>query len=174
MQGVRRAWIYLRRALQLRCPECGCKPIFAPWWQTRSLRDWFTPLDGCPRCGYAYEREPGYFLLAIWAVNYGLGSILGLGIYFSLLFTVELSTPQILTAVLLPVLAFNLLFARHAKAIFLAFDHFCDPHRPPGDNGDGNRPKEKPPTSKSPSGGLPWPVVPVRQSPNPRPKVEKV
>lgn len=160
MRGLHKAWIYLKRALQLRCPECGQKPIFAPWRSTRSLRDWFTPLDGCPRCGYPYEREPGYFLLAIWAVNYGLGSLLGLAIYFTLLFTVELSTPQILCAVLLPVLCFNLLFARHAKAIFLAFDHFVDPHRPPGGDGDGNHPNQPPPPAGSPPGQLPWPVPP--------------
>ena len=47
----------------------------------RSLRDWFTPLDGCPRCGYPYEREPGYYLMSIWAINYGVGSIVGLAIY---------------------------------------------------------------------------------------------
>jgi hypothetical protein len=158
----------------LQCPECGTKPIFAPWRQTRSLRDWFTPLDGCPRCGYAFEREPGYFLLAIWAVNYGLGSLLGLAIYFVLLFTVELTTRQILTAVLGPVLIFNLAFARHAKAIFLAFDHFCDPHRPPGDEGDGNRPNEKPPTNKTPGGGLPWPTEPARVAPSQPMKPERV
>jgi cell division protein FtsN len=112
--------------------------------------------------------------LAIWAVNYGLGSLLGLAIYLVLLFTVELTTPQILTAVLGPVLIFNLAFARHAKAIFLAFDHFCDPHRPPGDDGDGNRPKEKPPTNQSPSGGLPWPTEPPRVKTPDRLKPERV
>jgi hypothetical protein len=48
-----------------------------PLLKIRSLRDYFAPLDGCPRCGYAYERETGYFLLAIWAINYGVESRLG-------------------------------------------------------------------------------------------------
>ncbi len=51
--------------------------------RTRNLHDWFTPLDGCPRCGYAYDREPGYFLLSIWAINYGIAALLGLVLYVS-------------------------------------------------------------------------------------------
>ena len=54
------------------CPECGISPIFTPMRNVRTLYDWFTPLDGCPICGYAYEREQGYFLLSIWGLNYGL------------------------------------------------------------------------------------------------------
>ena len=36
------------------------------------------PLEGCPQCRYKYEREPGYFLLSTWALNYGV--IGGLGV----------------------------------------------------------------------------------------------
>ena len=68
------------RAGRLRCPECGISPIFIPVARTRTVWDWFTPLDGCPRCGYAYERESGYFLLATWGFNYGVVAGLGLGL----------------------------------------------------------------------------------------------
>ena len=123
-----RALLYIRRALHLRCPECGVSPIFVPLHRTRSIDDWFRPLDGCPRCGYAYEREDGYFLLAIWGVNYGivagLGLILGFCLDRYLHFTLF---QQILTVVLtMPLLSFAL--ARHAKALFLALDHYYDPH----------------------------------------------
>src|SRR3954464_4664653 len=74
----RRAWVYIRRGLELRCPECGISPVFVPLRKVRSLFDWFTPLDGCPRCGYAYEREQGYFLLSVWGLNYGVVAGLGL------------------------------------------------------------------------------------------------
>src|SRR6266581_4465891 len=75
-----RAGRFIGRALRLRCPECGEYPIFKPVRRVRSLYDWFYPLDGCPRCGYAYERESGYFLLAIWAVNYGVVAAVGLAV----------------------------------------------------------------------------------------------
>jgi len=121
----------------------------------RCLRDWFTPLDGCPRCGYAYERETGYFLLAIWAVNYGLGSLLGLAIYLALEMFLSLSLPVLLFWVIAPVVVFNLLFARHAKAFFLALDHYFDPHGrdDAGDGGvrapEGIPPETAPPSAKS-------------------------
>src|SRR5450432_2305320 len=79
-----KAWVYIGRALKLRCPECGISPVFVPARKVRSLYDWATPLDGCPRCGYAYLREEGYFLLATWGVNYGI--VAGLGLFISLMF----------------------------------------------------------------------------------------
>jgi uncharacterized protein (DUF983 family) len=121
-------WRFISRALHLRCPECGVSPIFKPWRETRSLFDWFTPLDGCPRCGYAYCREDGYFLLSIWGLNYGL--IAGLAVIIS--FAVELlwHPPMWVPIVFIfaPMPIASLLFARHAKALFLALDHYCDPH----------------------------------------------
>ena len=129
-------WVFIGRALKLRCPECGIAPLFRPWRETRSLFDWFTPLDGCPRCGYAYQREQGYFLLSVWALNYGL--IAGIALIVS--FTLDvLWSPSLWTqiwCVFAPMPLFSFLFARHAKALFLALDHYCDPHVKPQDQQD--------------------------------------
>ena len=115
--------------------------MFIPLRRTRSLRDWFTPLDGCPRCGYAYEREIGYFLMAIWAVGYAFSSILGVALYLILELTADLSMGALLTAVIIPPMIFSIAFARHAKALFLAFDHFFDPAVPFREDDDpGNDP----------------------------------
>ena len=126
-----RAWTYIGRALRLKCPECGVHPVFVPLRQVRSLYDWFYPLDGCPQCGYAYEREAGYFLLAIWGVNYGL--IAGIGLMIGLLLQSYTSVRMwvIITwlAVTMPIASF--LVARHAKALYLAMDHYFDPHVKP-------------------------------------------
>lgn len=136
---------YLGRAMRLRCPSCGQKPMFIRWWQVRSMRNWFTPLDGCPLCGYPYERETGYFLMAIWAVNYGFGSILGVVLYGLLEWQFDLPITTLLFAVLTPVVCFNILFARHAKAIFLAVDLFFDPHTKDGGGDDGGNIPQPPP-----------------------------
>lgn len=152
MPEERSALTYLGRAMILRCPVCGKSPIFLSLLRTRSLRDWFTPLDGCPRCGYPYEREPGYFLVSTWVINYGAGSLLGIIIYVILDCFFELSIRDLLTAVLTPIFIFNLLFARHSKALFIAVDHFYDPHeKDPGDDG----------------GNLRRPVIPPRDSDGP-------
>ena len=146
-----KAAAYLRRALALRCPVCGISPIFPPLARTRGLHDWFTPLDGCPRCGYAYDREPGYFLLSIWAINYGIVSLFGLVLYglFELFFDWPVWT--LIAAVVGPVVVLNVLFARHAKAIFIAWDHFFDPHERDGGDDGGNLPRPDPPAPRRPS-----------------------
>ena len=107
-------------------------PVFRPVAATRSWHDWHTPLPGCPRCGYAYEREPGYFLPATWIVHvftvFGLGMAIGLALDAAFRPPLGLLVPL----VCVPTLAFALLFVRHAKAIYLAFDHLIDPQaRPP-------------------------------------------
>lgn len=158
---------YLGRAMLLRCPVCGKHPIFLPLLRTRSLHDWFAPLDGCPRCGYPYEREPGYFLASTWIINYGVGSILGILIYVILNITTRLPIMELLAAVLIPIVFFNLFFARHSKALFIALDHFSDPHeKDRGDEG-GNLPKPDAPVRDS--GG---PAKPIKSPENePRPEL---
>ncbi|MFA7233339.1 MAG: hypothetical protein WC076_04430 [Terrimicrobiaceae bacterium] len=146
-----KAWLYFLRAMRLRCPVCGKSRIFVPWHALRSLRDWFTPLDGCPRCGYAYERETGYFLLSIWAVNYGFGSLLGITVYLVLETFFPLPLKDLLFWVIAPVVVFNLLFARHSKALFLALDHYFDPHeKDGGDHGGNKAPAPAGPTAPGP------------------------
>lgn len=134
-------WRFLRRGMVCKCPECGISPIFVRLSRTRTFREWFTPLDGCPRCGYAYERESGYFLMATWGSNYfavaGLGIALGLVLphFIASMWVVGWITGSL-------TLAAGLLFARHAKAIYLAIDHYFDPHLKParGARREGARP----------------------------------
>ena len=160
--GWNKALLYLGRALLLRCPVCGKSPLFPPLRSTRTLRDWFTPLDGCPRCGYPYEREPGYFLVSVWIINYGAGSVLGIAI--NVIREVFYRPPigQLILSVIVPVFFFNLLFARHSKALFIALDHYYDPHeKDPGEDG-GNLPKPE-----RPKGG---PTSPDKPIPKPKPE----
>jgi uncharacterized protein (DUF983 family) len=167
--GSGKALLYLARAALLRCPVCGVSPIFHRLRHTRSLNDWFTPLDGCPRCGYPYEREPGYFLASVWIINYGLGSLLGIFIYVILEVFVHPPFRTMLAAVIGPVFCFNLLFARHAKALFIAIDHYYDPHeKEPGDD-DGNVPR-----LETPRGGPAHPAKPLPPTRKDRPCPENV
>jgi uncharacterized protein (DUF983 family) len=158
----KKALRYLGRALILNCPVCGKSPIFPPLHCTRTLRDWFTPLDGCPRCGYPYEREPGYFLVSVWIINYGAGSVLGIMIYVIREFFYHPPIGQLILSVIVPIFFFNLLFARHSKALFIALDHYYDPHeKDPGEDG-GNLPKPE-----KPKGG---PTAPDKPLPKPKPE----
>jgi len=123
------ALLYLRRALALRCPVCGESPLFAPAPSVRTLHAWLTPLEGCPLCRYRYERESGYFLLATWAFNYVFVAGLALAAWFLIASFTRLTLTQTLLVLLVPMPLASLVFVRHAKALWLALDHFIDPHR---------------------------------------------
>ena len=153
---------YLWHALYLRCPICGQTPIFIPIHKLCRVQDWFLPLDGCPRCGYPYEREPGYFLMSTWAINYGIGSLIGIAIYLFLEWKYELPMWILLLAVMMPMILFNLLFVRHSKAFFLAIDLLCDPpekREESDDDGGGLLPRVTPKVPQN-GGGVP-PVSPL-------------
>ncbi len=150
---------YFWRATWLKCPVCGTRPIFLPLHRVRSLHDWFTPLDGCPRCGYAYDREPGYFLLAQWGIGYGVSAVVSIFIYAYLqVWHSEFSLGKTLFLVILPLPFVSLFFARHAKAYFLAIDHLADPHLSENDDNDeagggGNDDGGRPPVRPTPTNG---------------------
>jgi len=169
----RLAWRYAARALRLRCPGCGTRPIFLPARRVRGLGDWFQPLDGCPRCGYAYEREDGYFLFAIFGINFGFAMAVAV-VDYVLLDILEIFGPvpiwTLTLAVALPIPLVNFLVARHAKALWIALDQFFDPQLPPtpgdggwwdlgpdDDPGDGNDPAPHDPLPGDPGQALSLP-----------------
>jgi uncharacterized protein (DUF983 family) len=131
LELLRRLCIYLWRGLRLRCPECGVSRVFIPALKTRSVRDWVTPLDGCPRCGYAYQREGGYFLIATWGIHYF--TVTGLCLIAALLVDhfFPMSFKALAFVVAVPTVLFGFWFARYAKSLYLAIDHYFDPHVKP-------------------------------------------
>ncbi len=46
----------LLRALRRRCPRCG---------ERRIWRSWFNTVPSCPNCGHTFDREEGYWVMAI-------------------------------------------------------------------------------------------------------------
>ena len=154
---VEKIGAYLARATRLRCPVCGRSPIFPRAVTVRHVRDWFLPFDGCPRCGYAFEREPGYFLLAVWAFNSGFATLGGLLVYLGIASVMPLSWPGALAALIIPVVVFNVLFVRHSKAYFIAIDHLLDPHERGGDDDRGNQQIDPGPDAPGAGGWQPEP-----------------
>jgi hypothetical protein len=120
--------LYLRRSMWLKCPVCGISPLFPPLNRVESISDWFAMLPGCPRCGYAYQREPGYFLFALWMINFALVAIFGVGLLLFLdhLFP-GLSAAPLIFFTLVPLWVLGILSVRHTKAFFMALDHWLNP-----------------------------------------------
>lgn len=109
------AFDMLRRALRLRCPRCGRGELFDGWFRMH---------ETCASCGLKYEREPGYFVGAIY-VNYTVTIGLGLvGVLLLDMFVVDLPLWAELTLSLGTVTLVPLVFFRYSRALWLALDHF--------------------------------------------------
>ena len=120
MFGPRRLARSLARGLRLRCPRCAHAPIF---------RGWFTLLACCPLCGLKFEREPGYFVGAIY-LNYAATVLVALPGYFILDYLVGLSLGGQLVLWGAFCVLFPLWFFRYSKSLWLALDYFVDPGGP--------------------------------------------
>lgn len=105
-----------RRALKLRCPNCGEDNLFCSFFRMN---------EKCASCGLKYEREPGYFLGATY-VNYGWTAGTMTAAY--LLFHIALDYPNshVLPPLVAYVICFPVFFHRYARALWLAFDCFFD------------------------------------------------
>jgi uncharacterized protein (DUF983 family) len=103
----------LRRALALRCPRCGHGALFTGP---------FTMCEACAVCGLRFEREPGYFVGAIY-VNYAvtaaacLGGAIALDVAFGIPVWAQLVVAGGL-ATLVP-----LLFFRYSRSLWLCIEH---------------------------------------------------
>lgn len=60
LEGRARNRTLLWRGLCKRCPRCGGGDVFETWFRMRPR---------CRRCGYQFEREPGFFL-GSWFINF--------------------------------------------------------------------------------------------------------
>ena len=63
-------------------------------------------------------------MLALWTFDYGAAAIFGIALFLVLFNCFEFSTLQLVLFTLLPTMLFALLFVRHAKAFYLAIDHY--------------------------------------------------
>lgn len=111
----------LRAILRGACPRCFEGAIFGGWLAMN---------DRCPRCRLAFEREPGYFVGAMY-LSYALSVPLLAGLTLGVLWLRpgwDLST-ALLAAVALCLPLAPLLF-RFARVAWLHIDHLLD--RPAG------------------------------------------
>jgi len=105
----------LARALRLRCPVCGGRPV---------LLGWFTVVPSCPCCGLHMDRdEPGYWIgsytVNLFVTEGAFAVALGLGMWLTWP-AVPWNALMALCLVLaagLPVLVFP-----HSKLLYLAID----------------------------------------------------
>ena len=107
----------VRHAVRLRCPRCG---------QGRLFRGPLKPRHNCSECHLRFEREPGYFLGAIY-VNYAVTVVLALAGYFVTGRYTGLSASAQIALWGAFALVFPLWFFRYSRSLWLALDFFVDP-----------------------------------------------
>lgn len=102
--------------LQQRCPRCLRGKTFTGLWDIKQY---------CPVCGLEFEREPGYFLGAMY-FSYGLAIITGLPT-FVVLFLLGLSNMWILIVLGIQLVLSSPLLVRYSRTMWLHMDQMVDP-----------------------------------------------
>ena len=108
------------RGLRLLCPRCGAAKVFAGPFRMH---------ERCPACGLHFEREPGYFVGAIY-LNYGATTLITMGGYFLLDAWLGLALGLQLLVWGTFAVGFPLWFFRYSKSLWLSLDYLVDPVDP--------------------------------------------
>ena len=86
-----------------KCPHCNEGHVFEP---ETGIFKFPVMNDRCPNCDYKFEREPGYFIGAMY-LSYGLGVAQGVAAYVMVyLFLPTLPIEWVVTAVVGTILIF--------------------------------------------------------------------
>ncbi len=102
--------------LQGKCPRCEKAHIFKTFWGMHTT---------CSHCEIKFEREPGYFTMAIF-VGYGLALILGLpGLITALMLDLSLFWVVAIPCTIITI-ASPWIF-RYARILWIHSDQWMDP-----------------------------------------------
>lgn len=82
----------------------------------------------CSSCGTVFEREPGFFLGAIY-FNYGLTAIISTVGFMVLRFGGYLTNNQALAVTVAFAVLFPILYFRNSRSMWMAFDQLIDPRQ---------------------------------------------
>jgi uncharacterized protein (DUF983 family) len=124
MPQLPRARTIVSRALRLRCPACGGRPI---------VLSWFRLCSSCPSCGFRLDRgEPGYWV-GSYTVNLFATEAVFVAYFVSAMFLTWPSVPWnpvLYGGVAVGVVAPFALFP-FTKTLYLAIDLCFRPPEPP-------------------------------------------
>ena len=103
--------------LQEKCPHCGKGKIF----EQNSRLVFYVPKmnKSCSVCNYLFEREPGYFIGAMY-VSYGLAVLEGLITFLLSYFLLGITSVPTLLCIIIPVvLLFSMWNFKLSRVIFM-------------------------------------------------------
>jgi len=100
----------------LLCPICAEGKLFSGFIQMHKC---------CPKCGFQFERAPGYFLGSTY-INYGATTLLTTWTYMVLRFGFEIPKSSLIPALAGFCVIFPVVFFRYARSLWLSFDCYFD------------------------------------------------
>lgn len=106
----------LKNAVRLRCPRCGQGKLYAGL---------ITMTKNCDHCQLDIAKQPGYYLGSTY-INYGFTTVILMVSYMSLRFGAGYESKTLIPPFVVFLIAFPLLFFRHARAFWLSMDTLID------------------------------------------------
>ncbi|HEY2381375.1 MAG TPA: hypothetical protein VGK48_09365 [Terriglobia bacterium] len=99
--------------LRLRCPICGKGELF---------QGYFDSPVRCPKCGYFFMRETGYFLPHV-PIGYAFTVAASLGSWPLLRYVFGIRNAALTLTIMVAIaILFGIWFVRYSKALWLAID----------------------------------------------------
>ena len=106
----------LIKILKERCPNCGKGEVFK---KKSSIFELPVMNDKCEKCQYYFDREPGYFLGAMY-ISYGLAVFLGILTFLIInTFFSEVSTIWVVLIILAVIVAFSMKNYKLSRIIYM-------------------------------------------------------
>lgn len=102
--------------VKLRCPRCLTGRVF------RSI---FRMHTHCPECDLVFEREPGYFLGAMY-ISYALALVAVAPVYLVLAYR-NIAFATIIAALVVQLTVLSPLLFQYARVLWLHIDQLVDP-----------------------------------------------
>ena len=110
---------WLKAMVTMKCPNCRQGNVFRKAMRMH---------EDCPQCGIHFEREDGYFMMAVF-VGYVMGVVLTVPVLVGLYLTIRPSIwGYLIGASVALVLASPLIF-HYARVVWLYIDQRLDPRR---------------------------------------------
>jgi uncharacterized protein (DUF983 family) len=109
-----RFFLRAKAILLQRCPKCLHGKVFSGWITMRAT---------CPECGHRFEREPGYFLGAMYASYFlAIPVLLVMTLLIYWLVLPSWSPENVVLVALVPFLFVAPLVYRYSRIIWMHFD----------------------------------------------------
>ncbi len=112
-------WVAILRGL---CPECRTGTIFRGSFLLRFPRMY----SRCPVCGLNYNREPGYFLGAMY-ISYGFAAVLMVGFFLLFWQLTNWKFSTLMLASFLALLPFAPALTLLSRVLWIYIDRKIDP-----------------------------------------------